>query len=161
MDIKKSFEPLDCPNAEILILGSMPGDRSIAMNQYYGHPQNRFWRVISNVTNSEMPKDYHGKKEMLLANKIALWDVARNATRKGSGDSAMSNENPNDIEHFIETHLQLKVVAFNGKKAEQLYDKFWVRLPGVNYLSLPSTSPANAAINLEDLCQRWSAMTFK
>lgn len=158
MTIKRSFDPLDCPDARILILGSLPGDRSIAMGQYYGHPQNRFWRVISNLTRSQTPADYQAKKALLIEHKIALWDVAHLANRDGSMDSSIKNEQPNDIAHFIATHPNLRVIAFNGKKAEALYDKFFERQSSsqLHYLSLPSTSPANAASNLDSLCQKWA-----
>lgn len=158
LHLKTSFEPLDCSDAEILILGSIPGDRSIKVQEYYGHPQNRFWRVLARITNSDTPSEYAAKKAMLNTNKIALWDVAHHANRIGSMDSAIRDEESNDISHFIDNHPNLKVLAFNGKKAEQLYDKFFERAGGIVYLSLPSTSPANAACNLENLCQLWCAI---
>lgn len=155
MNIKQSFSPLTNDDAEVLILGSIPGDRSIEMQQYYGHPQNRFWKVIAAITGSEIPINYADKKALLATNKIALWDVAQKASRKGSLDSAISNEEPNDIKTLITTHQALKTIAFNGKKAEQLYDRYFTREPHINYISLPSTSPANAACRLYDLCKIW------
>lgn len=155
-NLKKSFTPLECYDAEILILGSIPGDRSIKMQQYYGHPQNRFWRVIAAITETELPTEYNTKKEMLKANKIALWDVVYKANRKGSMDSMIKDEVPNAIDNFIRSHPKLKTIAFNGKKAEQMYDRYFDRDSSLRYLSLPSTSPANAACNIETLCTKWA-----
>lgn len=155
MNIKQSFLPLGADNAEVLILGSIPGDRSIELQQYYGHPQNRFWRVIASITGSELPTTYDAKQHMLLTNRIALWDVAHKATRIGSLDSAISNEEPNNIEAFIANHTKLTTVAFNGKKAEQLYHKYFKQVGGIIYISLPSTSPANAACKLDELQEKW------
>lgn len=156
---KQSFLPLATDDAEVLILGSIPGDRSIELQQYYGHPQNRFWRVIAAVTDSELPTDYNAKQVMLIANGIALWDVAHRADRIGSLDSAIRNEEPNDITTFIASHPHLKTIAFNGKKAEQLYDRYFKRFTHIKYLSLPSTSPTNAACGIETLQDRWREIT--
>lgn len=155
MQTKQSFLPLENATAEVLILGSIPGDRSIELQQYYGHPQNRFWRVIASVIGSELPLDYDARQQMLLVNRIALWDVARQADRVGSLDSAIRNEEPNDIKTFITQHPMLKIIAFNGKKAEQLYDKYFERSTHIKYLSLHSTSPANAACKINELQEKW------
>ena len=160
MNVKQSFEPLLCDGARVLILGSIPGDRSIELGEYYGHPQNRFWRVIAAITSSEQPTDYEAKKAMLAANHIALWDVAHRAVRQGSLDSAIRNEEPNDIAVLLADNPTITTVAFNGKKAEQLYDKYFERLSHITYLAMPSTSPANAACRYEQLCNKWSVMKF-
>lgn len=157
-DFKESFEPLAADNAEVLILGSIPGDRSIELDQYYAHPQNRFWRVMAIITDSGLSNDYESRKEMLIRNRIALWDVAAQASRKGSMDSEIRDEIPNMIDDFIDRHPDLRIVAFNGRKAEQLYDRYFARRAGVVYLSLPSTSPANAVFRLDDLCRLWGAI---
>lgn len=153
--MKKSFLPLATDDAEVLILGSIPGDRSIELHQYYGHPRNRFWWVIASITDSELPTDYDAKRQMLVTNRIALWDVARQADRIGSLDSAIRNEEPNDIETFINHHQQITTIVFNGKKAEQLYDKYFDRVNHIKYLLLPSTSPANAACGVKELQEKW------
>lgn len=154
-DIKTSFAPLADSDTQILILGSLPGDRSLELGEYYGHPQNRFWKIIATVTRSDVPTSYPDKKAMLLLSKIGLWDVAHSASRKGSLDSAIRGEEPNDIAGFIATHSELKTVVFNGRLPEKLYDRYFERLPGISYLSMPSTSPANAAMTLERLCEEW------
>ena len=138
-----------------MILGSIPGDRSIEIQQYYGHPQNRFWRMIAIVCHAETPIIYEEKKRLLSENRIALWDVAHKANRKGSLDSAIRDEEPNDIATLLAENPTIHTVAFNGKKSEQLYDRYFQRFNTVRYLSLPSTSPANAACGLERLCNQW------
>ncbi len=153
--LKTSFPPITSPEIEILILGSIPGDLSIAENEYYGHPRNRFWRVLATLTNSETPKNYSDKKGLLLQNRIGLWDVAFKANRKGSLDSGIKNAVPNDIATLISQHPRLKIIGFNGRKAEALHDRFFDRQVDLRYWSLPSTSPANAGCSLDELCERW------
>jgi hypoxanthine-DNA glycosylase len=153
--LKTSFEPVSNAEIAVLILGSLPSDASLALGEYYGHPRNRFWRVMSVLANQETPLTYAGKKELLLQAGIGLWDVAGRAIRKGSLDSAIEKEEPNDLETFIGKHPNLKVIAFNGTKAEALFNKYFSRKPGIQYLSLPSTSPANAGITFDNLCLKW------
>ncbi|MCM1532307.1 MAG: DNA-deoxyinosine glycosylase [Bacteroides sp.] len=158
MDYKFSFEPLAGKEARVLVLGSIPGDRSLELNEYYGHPQNRFWRMLACLCNETMPGTYPEKKELLLRNGIALWDVAHKAVRPGSMDSDIRNEAPNDIPALMASLPNLHTVAFNGKTAEKLYDKYFSRLPGIRYLPMPSTSPANARFTLDKLCACWGQM---
>ena len=136
----------------------MPGDRSLELGEYYGHERNRFWKMLAFITNNAPPLTYAEKKELLFKTKIGLWDVAHTATRKGSLDSAMRGEVPNDLDGFIARHLNLKVIAFNGKKAEALFNKHFTRKEGIIYLSLPSTSPANAGVGFERICEEWGEM---
>lgn len=161
MDYKFSFEPIAGENARVLILGSIPGDRSLAQNEYYGHPQNRFWRVMARLCAQETPVSYPEKREMLLQNGIALWDVAHKAFRPGSMDSDIRDESPNDIPALAASLPQLHTIAFNGKTAERLYDRYFARIPNLRYLSLPSTSPANARFSLERLCQEWEGINLR
>lgn len=141
-----------------MILGSIPGDRSIAENEYYGHPRNRFWKMLAHLTGSENPESYSAKNELLYQNHIALWDVAQQANRKGSMDSDIKNAVPNAIPELLERHPGIKLVGFNGKKAEALFDKFFVREKGTTYWSLPSTSPANAGFTFDALCGQWRVL---
>ena len=147
--------PISNPEIEILILGSMPSEKSLQEQEYYAHPQNRFWRVIATILNSELPNEYSHKINLLQSNKIGLWDVVHQAKRIGSLDSAIEEESPNDIETFILQHHKLKTIAFNGKKSEELFYKYFKPNQGIRYVSLPSTSPANAGIKLDGLCERW------
>ncbi|SDZ15390.1 DNA-deoxyinosine glycosylase [Tindallia californiensis] len=153
--IKTSFAPISNKDTTILILGSMPGDKSLELGEYYGHPRNRFWKIIAIITGNELPLTYSEKKAMLLRSTIGVWDVAHKAKRKGSLDSAIKDDEPNDLESFMAEHRHLKVIGFNGKKAESLYDKYFDRKSGINYFSLPSTSPANAGIDFESICNKW------
>jgi hypoxanthine-DNA glycosylase len=153
--LKKSFAPFATADIEVLILGSLPGDKSLELNQYYGHPQNKFWKTIATVTGNEIPVTYPDKKNLLKKMKIGIWDVTQNAIRKGSLDSAIREEQPNDLMQFISKHKKLRVIGFNGKKAEALYDKYFDRIEPLIYVSLPSTSPANAGISFEKLCGTW------
>ena len=157
-NLKSSFPPITSPDIEVLILGSMPGDRSIAENEYYGHPQNRFWKMLAVITHYPPPEDYVAKKQLLFENRIGLWDVAQQAIRKGSMDSDIKNAVPNDIPALISQHPNLKAVGFNGRKAEALFDSHFVRHSDLRYYSLPSTSPANARISFEALCERWQKL---
>ncbi len=153
--IKTSFAPIADDDTTILILGSLPGDKSLEMGEYYGHSRNRFWQTIATLCNCTLPNNYTGKQQMLLQNKIGIWDVAHQATRKGSLDSAITAEAPNDLNHFLDNHSHIKVIGFNGKKSEALFNKYFQRRAGIRYVSLPSTSPANAGIRPEKLLAQW------
>jgi hypoxanthine-DNA glycosylase len=154
-DLKTSFDPVSNNETRVLILGTMPGDKSIALGEYYGHPRNRFWKIIAQITNNEMPTSYQDKKQLLLKTAIGVWDVAHKAIRKGSLDSNILEEEPNDIHGFVAAHKNLKIIAFNGTKSETLYDKYFDRYQGISYLSLPSTSPANTTISYDLMQEKW------
>jgi hypoxanthine-DNA glycosylase len=155
MSSKISFAPLADGDTEILILGSMPGERSLAMNEYYGHPRNRFWHVVAALCGVDTPVLYADKKALLRRARIGLWDVAHRAVREGSLDSAIRDAEPNDIPGFIAEHRRLRIIAFNGRKSEEMYDRHFARISGIEYIYLPSTSPANAAFTLEKLLDEW------
>lgn len=153
--LKSSFPPIADKEINILILGSLPGEKSLEMQQYYAHPQNRFWKVVACITNSNLPINYEEKLALLRENKIGVWDVVHSAKRIGSLDVNILDEIPNDLEGFIANHPNLKTIAFNGSKSQKLYDKYFKRNPNIKYLALPSTSPANATYNFERLCESW------
>lgn len=159
-DLKTSFKPISNSETELLILGSLPGDTSILLKEYYAHPRNRFWKIIASITNNELPTTYEDKKALLIKSKIGVWDIAHQANRKGSLDSAILDVKPNDITSFINLHKKLKTIGFNGAKAEALFNKHFKREPQIQYISLPSTSPANAGITLEKLSQAWKQKLF-
>ena len=96
-----SFPPLIYDDVEILILGSLPGKKSIELKEYYGHPRNRMWKILCTITNCDLPNDYASKKIFLQKNKIGLWDVASSAERKGSLDSNIKKETPNDVDNLL------------------------------------------------------------
>lgn len=153
---KTSFDPISDSEITILILGTMPGDKSIQLGEYYGHPRNRFWKIISTITKNEIPLTYSDKRTLLLKTRIGIWDVAHKADRKGSLDNAIENEEPNDLESFISKHDKLRVIGFNGTKAEDLFDKYFSRKSNLRYISLPSTSPANTGVDFNEICKRWT-----
>ena len=136
----------------------MPSEKSMQEQEYYAHPQNRFWTVLAAISLSANPKTYQEKINLLTTHKIGLWDVVYQAKRVGSLDSAIQEESPNDIELFIRNHPKIKTIGFNGKKSEALFDRYFERKQGLRYLSLPSTSPANAGFRFEALCERWKAL---
>jgi len=152
---KTSFAPISNADTVILILGTLPGDKSIELGEYYEHARNRFWKIISTITQNDLPLTYLDKKQLLLKSKIAIWDVAHKANRKGSLDTDIKDEEPNDLDNFILQHKNLKIIGFNGKESQALFDKYFDRKNGIKYILLPSTSPANARINFESICQVW------
>ena len=120
-----SFPPLIYEDVEILILGSLPGKKSIELKEYYGHPRNRMWKILCAITNCDLPTDYASKKIFLQKNKIGLWDVASSAERKGSLDSNIKKETPNDVDNLLINYPSINVIGFNGKKSESMYKKFF------------------------------------
>ena len=156
--LSHSFPPLIYKDAEILILGSLPGKKSIELKEYYGHPRNRMWKILCAITNCDLPTDYDFKKIFLQKNKIGLWDVASSAERKGSLDSNIKKETPNHVDRLLLDFPSIKVIGFNGKKSESMYNKFFKLNKSIKYVSLPSSSPANMAISFEDICLRWKVL---
>ncbi len=155
MEIKSSFPPIIASSARLLILGSLPGDLSIQQQQYYGHPQNRFWKLMYHLFAKNFSTDYSDRKQLLIENQIALWDVCASAIRPGSMDSAISSVQANDLPALLQAYPTIKHVFFNGQKALALHDKLLKRAEGINYVGLPSTSPANARFNLALLSEHW------
>ena len=158
---KTSFDPISNSETTILILGTMPGDKSLELGEYYGHSRNRFWKIISTITDNDLPMTYTDKKALLLKTKIGIWDVAHKANRKGSLDSAIEDEEPNDLDSFIAKHKNLKVIGFNGTKSQALFDKYFDRKSDLKYISLPSTSPANTGIDFDSICKLWRQILTK
>lgn len=158
MSLKKSFAPIVPSPCTLLLLGSLPGDRSISDRQYYAHPQNRFWKVLCLLFGQQLPADYPSKLQILHQHGIALWDVCQTALRKGSMDTDILEEVPNPIVELLTENPAIKTICFNGQKAEKLYDKHFQRLPTLLYITLPSTSPANASFTLERLSEKWKVI---
>ncbi len=156
MFLKISFAPIVNDHSSILILGSLPGDLSIAEHQYYAHPQNRFWKILFHLFDEPFSTDYQKRKDLLLKNQIALWDVCGSAIRKGSMDIHIKEVSPNAITQLLAEHPRIQHVFFNGQKATNLFDKHFERNNDLLFHTLPSTSPANAQYSLEKLIQLWS-----
>lgn len=152
--IVHSFEPVYDKASEILILGTLPSVKSRENNFYYGHKQNRFWKVLAALLKEPLPDTIEEKKAMLLARRIALWDVIQSCDIKGSSDSSIKNVQPTDIGMILEKTNITRIYA-NGNKAGQLYQRYQYPVTGRKATVLPSTSPANAAWSLERLCEAW------
>ena len=135
-----AFAPFFDENSKILILGSMPSVKSLELGFYYGHPQNRFWKILGEIVGEEFPADVEGKKVLLSRYGIALYDVIAACEREGSLDSAIRNAVPADLSVF--PALDRMKIFTNGKLAEKLLKKYYPDLP---FIALPSTSPANQA----------------
>ena len=149
-----TFQPVYDGASRILILGSLPSVKSRETGFYYGHPQNRFWRVLAEVLCCPVPTTIEEKKSMLLAHHIAVWDVIESCDIVGSNDSSIKNVVPADIGMVLGETAVRKIYA-NGKKAESLYQKYVLPKTKIPVTALPSTSPANAACSLEKLVEVW------
>lgn len=152
--IVHSFEPVYDKDSEILILGTLPSVKSRENNFYYGHKQNRFWKVLATLLKEPVPETIEEKKAMLLAHRIALWDVIQSCDIKGSSDSSIKNVQPTDIGMILEKTNVTQIYA-NGNKAGQLYKRYQFPVTGIEATVLPSTSPANAAWSFDRLCEAW------
>jgi len=152
--IVHSFEPVYDKDSEILILGTLPSVKSRENNFYYGHKQNRFWKVLATLLKEPVPDTIEEKKAMLLAHRIALWDVIQSCDIKGSSDSSIKNVQPTDIGMILEKTNVTQIYA-NGNKAGQLYKRYQFPVTGIEATVLPSTSPANAAWSFDRLCEAW------
>lgn len=155
--IKHPIEPVYNEKSKILILGSFPSVKSRESCFFYGHPQNRFWKVIAAIFDEEVPQTIDEKKVMLIRNNIAVWDVIASCDIEGSADSTIKNVVANDLNCILKT-ADIKQIYVNGKKAEQLYKKYIEKTIDQKAICLPSTSPANAAWSVERLIKAWSVI---
>lgn len=158
----QSFPPIEDAKARVLILGSMPGKKSLADGQYYAHQQNLFWRILGEVTGADPALPYAARVRALKSCGIALWDVLESCAREGSLDSAIDDASisANDFVSFYRAHPRIAQVLFNGAKAEACYRKHVLPLladwPGApSYRRLPSTSPANASMSRAHKQREW------
>ncbi|WP_188696429.1 DNA-deoxyinosine glycosylase [Silvimonas amylolytica] len=143
MDLKRCFPPVVNPRTRVLILGSLPGEASLAQQQYYAHPQNRFWELLGGVIGEDLrTQTYDARLGTLLEYGVGLWDVIAEAERKGSLDAAIRNHSHNALTELIATLPALKVVAFNGGTSARLGRKQLHAIEGLQLLDLPSSSPA-------------------
>ena len=155
--ITHGFEPVYDKNSGVLILGSLPSVKSREAGFYYGHPQNRFWSVVSQLCGEPLPKDTEEKKDILLRHGIALWDVIYECDIKGSDDASIRNAVPTDISSLLAA-TEIERVYVNGKTAKRIYDRYQFKTTGKQAYVLPSTSPANAACRMEELVSRWGVI---
>ena len=155
------FAPVAQADATVLILGSLPGRKSLDMQEYYAHPQNAFWKIVASLFGAASSLPYKRRLNILTSHQIALWDVLSAAERPGSLDSSIVPQSavPNDFAAFFRAHPRIRRVYFNGQKAEALYRRR-VRPAlgqefGLVYECLPSTSPAHAGMTFAKKLDRW------
>ena len=146
--------PLYDEQSRILILGSFPSVKSREAQFFYGHPQNRFWKVLATVLACPVPQTIPEKQAMLHANHIALWDVIASCDIEGSSDSSIKNVVPNDLTPILTT-AGIRQIYCNGATSHRLYQKYIAPVTGQDAIKLPSTSPANAAWQVERLTKEW------
>jgi hypoxanthine-DNA glycosylase len=154
------FPPVAAADARFLILGSLPGQRSLAAAQYYAHRQNAFWRIMAELFS--IKGDYAERCEQLCAHRIAVWDVLANSVRPGSldADIQLDSARANDFVGFLSEHEQIRRICFNGRKAETLFTRFIIPAfssTHLEFISLPSTSPAYAAMSFDEKRDVWAA----
>jgi hypoxanthine-DNA glycosylase len=154
----KSFSSIVGTQPKVLILGTMPGKDSLRLKEYYANPRNVFWKIIYKLHSQKIETDYNLKTDFLKQNGISIWDVCKTAIRQSSLDSDIKNEIPNDLKGFIESNPTIKIIAFNGHKAEKLYTKYFDRFENIEYLTLLSTSPANASYSFENKLNDWEGI---
>lgn len=154
LEVVHDFQPVYDKSSRILILGSIPSAASRQQGFYYMHPQNRFWKVLERILDRDKTDTIASKKQMLLTNNIALWDVLASCNIEGSADSSIQSPQINDFQLLFDK-TEIERVYTNGRKAHELYSRsvFAERHPAVY---LPSTSPANAAYSLDRLCDCWA-----
>ncbi len=151
------FPPLYDENSKVLILGSFPSVKSREQNFFYGHPQNRFWKVVSAVIGTDTPVTIEEKSNFLHENHIALWDVIASCDITGSSDSSIKNVVANDLTDILK-NADIRQIFVNGKTAEKYYTKYICNTIDREAFCLPSTSPANAGWNMEKLVDAWSVI---
>lgn len=152
-----SIEPVFDAESRVLILGTMPSPKSREVQFYYGHPQNRFWRVLAAVLGEEVPQSVPEKKAMLLRHRIALWDVLAECEITGASDSSIRNPVANDLSVILD-HAPVQAVFTTGATAWKLYTRLQKPHTGIEAVRLPSTSPANCVVKMEALTEAYKAI---
>ena len=155
--IQHPFGPLFGPDSRVLILGSFPSVKSREQNFFYGHPQNRFWKLASALFGQEPPQTIPEKKELILSHGLALWDSIASCVITGSSDASIREVCPNDLRIILD-HAPIERIYCNGRKSHEMYEKYILPSLGREAACLPSTSPANAAWSLEKLIAAWSVI---
>jgi len=155
----RGFPPIADGNARILILGTLPGQASLAAGRYYAHPRNAFWPIIGHVLGVAADAPYEIRVTTLHKAGIAVWDVCAAAVRPGSLDSAIAADTikANDFTSFFARHRRIARIGFNGATAARLYRRHALPADGLEFVTLPSTSPAHAAMDLPAKRRRWAA----
>lgn len=158
--IVHNFSPIFDDKSRVLMLGTMPSPKSREVGFYYGHPRNRFWKVVSDVCGESMPETKEDKIAFALRNKIAVWDVLSGCEICGADDSSIRNPVPNDMNVILE-NADIQAIFTTGTKAFQLYQKYCYPQTGISAIRLPSTSPANCRMSYEELYEAYSVIRKK
>lgn len=153
--VTHEFDAFFDKDSRVLILGTIPSPKSREQGFYYGHPQNRFWKVLADVLGEEFPQTVEERKRFLKRNHIALWDVLESCEIKGASDVSIRNARPNDMNRILQA-ADIRVIFATGAKAAQLYKKLCFPECGVEAVRLPSTSPANCGCSYEKLREAYS-----
>ena len=156
--IEHGIPPVFDERSEVLVLGTMPSPKSREAAFFYGHPQNRFWKLMGRLLKETFPPEYQGKKSILLRHGIALWDVIASCSIEGSSDSSIRDVVPNDLSRILSA-ANIQAIFCNGKTSWNYYKKYQETVTGIPAVSLPSTSPANAAWTLEKLEGVWDVIS--
>ena len=149
--------PVFDADSRILILGSFPSVKSRESCFFYGHPQNRFWKLLARLRKEDIPSSVEEKKAFLLRNHIAVWDTIHSCSIEGSSDSSIRDVVPNDLASILD-HASIQAIYTNGGLSGKMYDRFCRKQTGIEAIKLPSTSPANAAWNLDRLTDAWKCI---
>ena len=163
MSLARSFQPIAAPDAETLILGSMPGQASLSAKQYYAHPRNVFWPIMASLLSFDPKSPYEERIEHLIKARIAVWDVLQACSRPGSLDADIDSDSSicNDFSTFLGEQRSIKRIFFNGAKAESVFIKqvaAELKTDDILLSRLPSTSPAHAAMSLQDKLEAWKVI---
>ena len=153
--MKKAFAPIVNKDCKILLLGTMPGEKSLQVNEYYGNRGNQFWKLLFTLVGKELSYDYNKKMQLLKEYNIALWDVLEYCEREGSLDSNIKNEKANDFEEFYKTSPSITHVFFSSKNAAAYYKKYVGFKQDITYCILPSPSGANATKSFSEKLKEW------
>jgi len=167
MTLAHGFAPLARLDARTLILGSLPSQLSIQTGEYFANPRNAFWRIMGELVDAGPARPYAQRVERMLAARLAVWDVLESAVRPGSLDAAIEAQSasPNDFACFLREHPHIRRVCFNGQKAAAMFERLVMKdldnwASTCTFVTLPSTSPAHAAMKFEEKLRIWSiAMT--
>lgn len=153
--MKTALVPIVSKNSQVLVLGTMPGEQSLLLQQYYANRGNHFWRILFQIFDHEFSADYDVRKELIIKNNLALWDVLYSCEREGSLDSKIKNEIPNNFSEFLENHPQISTIVFSSKAAAAYFKKYVSPPLQLKYLTLPSPSGANAQLSLAEKTELW------
>jgi hypoxanthine-DNA glycosylase len=152
---RKALLPIIEKSSRILILGTMPGEQSIAKQQYYGNPSNQFWKILFTIFNEDFSLSYEDRKALLSKHKIALWNVLSSCQRQGSSDAKIIGEVPNDLTNLLTQYPDIKHIFFESKTAFRYFEKYNTPLPHLSYLTLPSTSGLSAGMSKAAKTESW------